>query len=283
MLNIANRYFEPADENGIITVDLGSEGFGAKATLDPSTHKIAIQPSETMTEEQKKAWEEKAQNIGYFDGLARKKLMEINQATETKSTELFEREQRIKQAENEMQERQRKLDLALENLGKMNQPSNSDVVQPLHEFLGIAKDELPNYIANNPEFSGKLGEYVVKASKTTSKNDLQTFQATQQTEAIRQAATTDGLDFNDFINNFCTPGQAQPNMFNYNTYKTLKRGSGGQPSVQQQLYDLAKYTTEVMPIGSHALNYDNITQDMVDKMTPAERETYRQFCERTGK
>ena len=279
MHRMLDRY--PGDTpTDVIKVDLGTEGLGATAEVNNQTQTISIIPPPNMTEEQLKTWTDKIQDASYLNGIARKKLMELNQATETRSTELSQREQELNTLQATLQEKQRKLDQALANLG--NPPSNPTEIEPLFKFLGLSDpSELPDFISNNPDkYLQKTDERLRIIAKAESQSSVQTTQAAQNIEAIKQQASIDGLDMTDFINNYCIPqGITIPNQIAYQNYKKIMQT--GNKSTEKIIQDISKYTMNIMPSGSHAFDMSKgFTQEEVDAMTPAQRNQYRDFLEK---
>lgn len=249
MLNHLYSIHRSPDE--IIKVDVDFEGIKSDVSINTATQKIEIHAPAGLTPEQMEAWKTKVGTGDKLVALANQKLMETNrQITDAEKTI----QQKLQEAENirlENIKKQQQLDVALANLGNANaQTSNSAKVKPLHEFLGIKAEELPNYIADNPvEFSQKQGEYIAEITTNAVNNVRQTDQSAASLNAIKQKAIADNVDFTDFVN-FCAGMEAKPNDYTLSVYKTIKTGQVNQQTTTKPLYDFSKYTTEILPTGS---------------------------------
>lgn len=268
---------EPNPTQDVITVEVEQDGIKSNVSINPTTQKIEIHAPIGLTPEALEDWKKKVGTGDKIIAQANKKAMESNRmisdAEKTTQQKLAEAEAlRLQWIEKNNQ-----VDAALANLGNAKaQPSNPTTVKQLHEFLGIAADELPDFIANNPaEFSKKQGEYITEITNNAVNGIRQTDQSLQEQQAIKQKALADNIDYTDFVN-FCTNMGAKPNDYTMSVYKTFK--SGPQPTQQNNsMLDFSKYSIDILPAGvSTTTNWETIrkTPGAVDKLKGPELAQY---------
>jgi hypothetical protein len=270
-----HRSPEPEPTQDVIKVDVDFDGIKSDVSINQKTQKIEIHAPLNQTPEEFEAWKSKVGNGDKLVALANQKLMETNRMTADAEKTVQQKLQEAETLRLEWLEKNQKMDVAMANLGNANKPSNPTTAKALHEFLGISAEELPDFIANNPaEFSKKQGEYIAEITTNAVNGIRQSDTQTANLNAVKQRAIADNVDFTDFTN-FCTQGGATPNEYMLSVYKTIQTGKATQSN--KPLLDISKYAIDILPAGIQTVTFDNVTKEMVDKMSDAELQAYDNY------